>query len=494
MIQALNDAVIPISMTLHLGGPPVLKWLGKLCGVKERLSPIHTVTMLNARKFAVRCLLHQMGMVTAGELDGAVWQPLDVATSGAAAGLTSVHLAAELGSSVIIDMLIRIAKDSRNLQGVSVPSPAHIAATAGHPGLVKRLIAAGLNDPEYDHWGRKPEDIACMQRWRQDIYIKTFGERPECKSTKAIQVGEAEAVRYSDPGGGWRDPPMPVRESIDLPETCGFDTQERLTPEQFIEEYLSVRRPVRIRGKVDGLDWEKLRSSWERKKLSSVDTNISVTVFSASQGDRTIQDRQTMPLRTYIHSLDAVFSGARQQPPRRLGSSRLNFIEKTVLDNTTGDMLELMVLPAAAASVDTVTRQRDFYVGPAGSGPSPRTRTHRFDVLVYGRKEWAVFRPSNAIQSRNFIGDWFPNDFPKLVFFFFEVIFKNAFFSLTWQICSFNVGNGNESLALRCIQEPGDVIFVPHGWGHAAMHLAESVGYSVEFDWLSGSKINWDFD
>jgi hypothetical protein len=36
--------------------------------------------------------------------------------------------------------------------------------------------------------------------------------------------------------------------------------------------------------------------------------------------------------------------------------------------------------------------------------------------------------------------------------------------------------------AFHCIQEPGDIIFVPDGWSHAVQNLAESVGYAFLFD------------
>ena len=35
---------------------------------------------------------------------------------------------------------------------------------------------------------------------------------------------------------------------------------------------------------------------------------------------------------------------------------------------------------------------------------------------------------------------------------------------------------------LECIQEPGDVMYIPMDWGHGILNLAESVGYAVEFD------------
>ena len=35
---------------------------------------------------------------------------------------------------------------------------------------------------------------------------------------------------------------------------------------------------------------------------------------------------------------------------------------------------------------------------------------------------------------------------------------------------------------LRCVQRPGDVLFVPDFWGHAVLNEAPSVGVASEFE------------
>ena len=34
---------------------------------------------------------------------------------------------------------------------------------------------------------------------------------------------------------------------------------------------------------------------------------------------------------------------------------------------------------------------------------------------------------------------------------------------------------------LRCVQRPGDVLWVPDYWGHAVLNLDETVGVALEF-------------
>lgn len=39
-----------------------------------------------------------------------------------------------------------------------------------------------------------------------------------------------------------------------------------------------------------------------------------------------------------------------------------------------------------------------------------------------------------------------------------------------------------EDEELLCVQEAGDLIYVPRLWGHAVLNLAQSVGAAVEFE------------
>ena len=44
---------------------------------------------------------------------------------------------------------------------------------------------------------------------------------------------------------------------------------------------------------------------------------------------------------------------------------------------------------------------------------------------------------------------------------------------------------------MECVQESGDIVFVPEGWGHAVLNLAESIGFASEFEW-GGSEFAID--
>lgn len=49
-------------------------------------------------------------------------------------------------------------------------------------------------------------------------------------------------------------------------------------------------------------------------------------------------------------------------------------------------------------------------------------------------------------------------------------------------------GDSDASLrhALECIQEPGDLVYIPASWAHGVLNLAESVGFAIEFGFDDG--------
>merc|ERR1711957_1159495 len=80
----------------------------------------------------------------------------------------------------------------------------------------------------------------------------------------------------------------------------------------------------------------------------------------------------------------------------------------------------------------------EFYMGPAGSGSQLHWHHTAINVQAYGRKRWFLFPPGNAVFATKPILRWLLEDYPR----------------------------GVPSRPLECVQEPGDVIFVPIRWAH----------------------------
>jgi ribosomal protein L16 Arg81 hydroxylase len=75
-----------------------------------------------------------------------------------------------------------------------------------------------------------------------------------------------------------------------------------------------------------------------------------------------------------------------------------------------------------------------------------------FDTLVYGRKQWFLVPPAFSTFSTHQSLQWAKEDLPK-----------------------------QAAPSFTCIQEAGDVLFVPASWGSAVVFLDESIGVTHEF-------------
>jgi hypothetical protein len=97
-----------------------------------------------------------------------------------------------------------------------------------------------------------------------------------------------------------------------------------------------------------------------------------------------------------------------------------------------------------------------FYLGPRGSGTQPHWHGSSWNWLVHGRKEWQLWPPAEASYAQQHVA-----------------------------LALEQGGRGAADVemlpaSLRCEQLPGEVLLVPHGWGHATVNLEPSIGWASE--------------
>ena len=106
------------------------------------------------------------------------------------------------------------------------------------------------------------------------------------------------------------------------------------------------------------------------------------------------------------------------------------------------------------------TRPRRFFPPPALSGAPPHFHGDAWNALLYGRKRWFLFEPAEAFFAR-----------PRLR-------------AIDWVLEAGTGGGGvgARPLGRQCMQNAGDILYVPRLWGHAVLNVQESIGFAVEFE------------
>ncbi len=103
-------------------------------------------------------------------------------------------------------------------------------------------------------------------------------------------------------------------------------------------------------------------------------------------------------------------------------------------------------------------------IGPRGSGSSFHQHWAAWNCVAYGRKRWALLPPSSGYASP--VGSsraWMAHVRPRLL-------------------------DGGFGELRECVQEAGDLLYVPGGWHHSVLNLMDSVSLAVQV----GAPLTWE--
>eukprot|EP00660_Eupelagonema_oceanica_P008345 gene8345-22579_t len=120
-----------------------------------------------------------------------------------------------------------------------------------------------------------------------------------------------------------------------------------------------------------------------------------------------------------------------------------------------------------------------IFMGPQGSGTSMHYHKAAWNALVYGRKLWALTPPAESAFRRRELA---------------AASFRDGWLDEAAAAARGETGGAGRAppapahliphtpravgapRRLYCVQREDDVVFVPHGWGHATLNLREGVG------------------
>lgn len=231
---------------------------------------------------------------------------------------------------------------------------------------------------------------------------------------------------------------------------------DRISPgidaEEFVMMYLEQNKPaIFTKGLTDG--WPA-NERWKRASLLKNYANQELLV-KIKPGSA-----ETMRLARFIYQV--MPAGSRRAKPDQVPDVRSVFArvsESALADDFT---IPAVLNDTEAFSMYDQTQgpdapkegEFDFFVGPTGTGTSLKVSHPSWHALVHGRKRWAIFNKvnfDNSFKTTRTPLQWFEQDLPE--------------FQSSPNMYEF-------------IQEAGEVVFVPDGWGYATLHLEPCVGVS----------------
>ncbi|XP_065905980.1 uncharacterized protein [Dysidea avara] len=359
-------------------------------------------------------------------------------------GWTPLLNAASLGSVSVLNDILSHSQDGPQSRTALWHTSLHIAAMKGNYDIVKPLLEAGLSPKEEDLFNKTALDIACSHRWTAEKFSTALGRAklaPNCLK----KISYHPPIKHSQ--GGWNDSPF-VLPNILTEDKCDFDVVSDISNEDFLYEYLSLQRPVIVRNVVNSKNVKNLFRKWQRqqfvKEYGTLEFKEVVVPYGESFG---YSDNETkfVTLQEFVNKMDQLSQMGEKEYP-----SQPSYIFEPISENS--PLLDDFVLPSILDPELThaTLSHVQFYIGPALSGAPGHFHRNAWNVLIYGKKRWFLYPPTEAFYSRQHVWQW-------------------------WQQQQKPIG------ALECLQYPGDLVFVPDMWGHAVLNLQESVGLAAEF-------------
>ena len=363
-------------------------------------------------------------------------------------GWTPYLQACSFDSTNLLDQLAAAGAD-RNAKNALLQNCLHIATMYGSFNLVKQLKRLEFNLSSVDLFARTPGDIACQQRWAAERFYNALN----LKVPRGCIIDPVFVASKPSRLGGWLEGPHVLPNDLRI-EKCDIDVLETLTPERFLIDYLSIQKPVLVRNILK--DRNKLKLSFQRQNVEKKYGSIVFPNKPISYGEHSgsFENSSDITLSDLIVKMSNLFS-----ENNNLGIEEI-YPPNSIYQNIPNDspLLEDFKHPEIMLSdkQNIHLRNYQFFIGPPLSGVPPHFHAHQWNLLLYGRRKWFLFPPNKAFYSRQHVLDWYR-----------ESVMLSPY---------------EDREYMGCIQDSGDLLYIPDMWGQAVLSLRESIGFSQEFE------------
>jgi hypothetical protein len=433
-------------------------------------------------------------------------------------GRSALHLAAARGAEAPLRAVLRaVGRRGRSAEAISAsldtPSGPRTPRDLATTRVAAALLAAAEREKTVDGsqkmGGPAPVGSPREESTREEA-TREEATRRGCAKTATDR--EETGSRPSGLGVGAESPPPrsdAARESL---RRCGIDRREasELGAEGFWRGYVVPQRPVLLRGAL--ASDAPAQTRWRcPKDLAQAHGSLRVTVGRIPYAAQVGAAERTTTLRAFLDGfgrgswgeIDAVEPASetpeyvfdltpcakrtvrRQRPegPRRPEDARNRTLASTRRERTETASLIAMHDPVASQARDggaqwvadlgaldvlhapfLVPRHCQLYLGAARSGAPAHFHGHALNVLVHGEKLWTLTPPALATVSSSPVG--------------------------SRAVASSEPEEPEKGSVFACVQQPGDAVYVPSGWGHRVVNLRASVGAAIA--WEEGGHVDAD--
>eukprot|EP00927_Polykrikos_kofoidii_P046728 TRINITY_DN4086_c0_g1_i1.p1 TRINITY_DN4086_c0_g1~~TRINITY_DN4086_c0_g1_i1.p1 ORF type:complete len:502 (-),score=63.43 TRINITY_DN4086_c0_g1_i1:117-1622(-) len=309
----------------------------------------------------------------------------------------------------------------------------HYAAAAGDTAVVERLRHAGAQAQATDHMGRTPAHFAAARGY--DQLAKNLASSSSSASSLA-----ASCDAFGHTVEGLLDRHAQIRQN-GVPRMSGVSTHDLLN------DFVAAGLPVLVEG--GAADLPAMHHWKTPDKLSARLGGAALSVGKIPYPETVGVKARESTLEDFLHS-DSCHVSAEGSAPDYAFDVTLGRRVPELLDDA-----ELLHTSFCDEDLVSYVRYPQFGVGRRGAGAPMHVHFAALNALFVGVKRWFLLPPSEAFWGVEPAGVWASSvECEKL---------------------------RHSGVLLEVVQYPGDVLFVPEGWGHATLLEEYCVGIGQEF-------------
>jgi histone arginine demethylase JMJD6 len=368
---------------------------------------------------------------------------------------SALHLAAHRGCHQIVGKLLTAAnqKSSAELIRLSFIEDefARDAAEVGLDKLSRCFVRMGQK-------GLAPRESDCPLKVEMGTFLDNLGKPDGAENSKEAAAAVIAASTATAPAApklrvgnmGWREylQKAPLMHGMHTDGT-GCDIVQidgLMNSSEFYKRFQLINQPAIFRG--GAADWPA-RTKWTPDYLTATIGKETVEASKIPYGNLDGVQTQHLSMADFLSQmLNSGPTNVSGAPPPYVFDREIMKLAASI-KSFTGDLK----LPRTFKDCEVQSLQ--LIIGPEGSGSPAHFHTAAFNALLFGRKRWLIYPPSIAFWSK-----------------------KPA---LPWLMDGDAHGVPDEQ-PLECVQQPGDVVYVPAAWGHAVINLEDTVAAAMEID------------
>eukprot|EP00008_Paramoeba_atlantica_P003320 CAMPEP_0201476220 /NCGR_PEP_ID=MMETSP0151_2-20130828/1471_1 /ASSEMBLY_ACC=CAM_ASM_000257 /TAXON_ID=200890 /ORGANISM="Paramoeba atlantica, Strain 621/1 / CCAP 1560/9" /LENGTH=787 /DNA_ID=CAMNT_0047856523 /DNA_START=1491 /DNA_END=3851 /DNA_ORIENTATION=- len=476
----LRSMQVSIARGLLMQKEEIPKMISKNCNIElSTISNQQTLSLSNLNKLIASCVSHQRAHSYLSLQRASLSFQNEF-------GWNALHQFACLGDAHNFDNLLNQFKKKEVAKEIDTTdqngqTPLHTSIIMRSYDITKLVIKKDASLKKKDSFGRSAQDLFC--RHYSELACQKVPDLCHCDSF--VLPSSSPPLPFPNNNKKDQDSFKLVEKFIypfqhKTPQIEVIDKKEGLTKEAFVADFLTTGVPVlvqnglnsemeRERGKefLESLSFDQLRGNDAAKELHVISSLPYGETFDAPHSSLSLSD--------FLDSLEKEKEGEgeregekereeeekREEEEERKEEEEEEFSAPKYLFSSLPQNSSLLssfkVPPFLDFSHTNLTiRKRQFYVGDVGSGAPVHFHGAAFNVLAHGLKKWFLFPPSSALYSRVPALDWLQNT----------------------DLSKFEAGELYE-----VVQHPGDVLWLPYGWGHLTINIERSVGVAFEVHW-----------